>query len=274
MPLFRDAGAGHIQREQHPTLDVGGGLRGVHVLAWLVGGHGAAGEGQRSASLVANRDQDPLREEVLAVRAHQARRRRVGQLLAALLEKGHEIGAAGRVAQAEAAGQLLVDVASSQQPAAWLAGRRRPEDVLVVLLGQPVHLQDPAAQRRALALGARLLLALDPGQLGQAVQRTFEIGLLDQLLEADDVAAPLAAEAVPGLHLLVNPEAGRLLLVEGTEAGVLAALLAQADVLLDEVEEVESRLDLVDEVVRIPAPRHAAAIVCPPCERRWRAACW
>ena len=99
------------------------------------------------------------------------------------------------------------------------------EHIFVVLGGQAVQLQDPLAQLAALARPGRLLDELDAGPLGQHLQRPAKVDLLDQLHKGEDVAAPVAAEAVPGLRLRRDPEARRLLGVKRTEARELAAHL-------------------------------------------------
>src|SRR5439155_27310206 len=124
-----------------------------------------------------------------------------------------------------------------------------------VLGGQPVQFQDSAPDLDPLAVGGRAILQLDAGPIREQLQGTPEVDLLDLLDEAEEVAPLVAAEAVPGLPLGVDLEAGRLLGVEGAETPQLTASLAQGDVLLDDLDQVQARLDLVDRVVG-PGPGH------------------
>ena len=246
--------AGDVEREQDAPLHVCRRFRRVDVLARFVGADRAAGEGQRLAALVADRDHQALLEEVPAP-PQEPCGIGVGERAAAIAKEVGEVVGPRRVAKLELAGRGLGDSPLLEQRAARLSRFGRPEHVLVVLARQSVEVDDPAPQLRALAGDARLLLELDPGPLGQRFQGAPKVGLVDQLHEGEEVAALLAAEAVPGLHLLVQGEAGRLLLVEGTEARELAPALGQADVLGDDVDEVDARLDLVDGVVG-PPRRH------------------
>src|SRR4029077_765870 len=93
------------------------------------------------------------------------------------------------------------------------------------------------------------LLELDTCPLGEHLEGASLVGLLDQLDEGEDVARPLAAEAVPRLHLRVDLEAGTVLLVERAQAPQVLVALGQADVLLDDLDEVDLRLDLGKGVV-------------------------
>jgi hypothetical protein len=68
---------------------------------------------------------------------------------------------------------------------------------------------------------------------------------------------------VPELPLLDDAKAGRLLLVEGTEPDVTARLLLEADVFLDDVDQVEPRLDLLNGVLG-SATGLARDVVDPP----------
>src|SRR5207302_2020402 len=99
--------------------------------------------------------------------------------------------------------------------------RRLPEHVLVVLGRQAVHLDDPAPELRPFPPGPALALELDTRTVRQRLQRTPKVGFVGELDEGEKIAAFLAAEAVPGLHLLVQREAGRLFLVKGTKADEL-----------------------------------------------------
>ncbi len=170
--------------------------------------------------------------------------------MTALAQVGREVAAPGGVAEAEPPGRLLAHLAPVQELLPGLARRQRPEDVLVVLGGEPVQLEQAPAQLGPLLRRAAALGQLHPGHLGQDAEGADEVSLLDLLDESEHVAALLAAEAVPRLLLLGDVEARRLLGVEGAEAPELAPLLTEPYVLLDDVYEVQPRPDLVTRVLR------------------------
>src|SRR2546423_12933980 len=140
-------------------------------------------------------------------------------------------------------------VALLQQLPPPLAGRQRVQHVLVVLGGEPVQVDQAPPELRALLGRSAPLRDLDPRHLGQDAERRREVDLLDLFDEVEHVAALLAAEAVPGLLLLVHCEARRLLLVEWAEPDELPTRLAQPHVLLYDVYQVQAQPDLVTRVL-------------------------
>ena len=71
--------------------------------------------------------------------------------------------------------------------------------------------------------------------------------------EVEGVAALAAAEALEGAALCVDGEGGRLLLVEGAQALVVAACLLEADVAADQVHQVDAIADQLNGLVGDPA---------------------
>ncbi len=99
-------------------------------------------------------------------------------------------------------------------------------------------------RRGELALGQG-----DAAFLGDDADGLREADVLDFADEAEDVAGGLAAEAVVELAHGVDGEGGGFFLVEGAEAGVvLRAGFAQADVALDDLDDVGLLLDGLGEV--------------------------
>jgi hypothetical protein len=90
---------------------------------------------------------------------------------------------------------------------------------------------------------------LSTGSLGEGLEGAAFVGLFDQLDEGEDVAVALAAEAVPGLRLGVDGEAGGVLLVKGAQAHEVLVAPGQAEVLLDDLDEVDLGLDLGEGVI-------------------------
>src|SRR5205823_9350318 len=75
------------------------------------------------------------------------------------------------------------------------------------------------------------------------------VGLLDQLDEGEDIPRAFAAEAVPRLHLRVDLEARAVLLVEWAQAPEVLVPSGQANVLLDDLDQVDLGLDLGEGVI-------------------------
>ena len=140
-------------------------------------------------------------------------------------------------------------MARLEQPPSRLARGHLPQHVLVVLRGQLQHRQRALAEVGLVLLLRAELLQLDTRPLRQQLQRPALVGLLDQLDEREDIALPLAAEAVPRLTLRVDVEARAVLLVEGAQAPVILVPLREAHVLLDDLDQVDLGLDLREGVV-------------------------
>jgi hypothetical protein len=75
---------------------------------------------------------------------------------------------------------------------------------------------------------------------------TTEVDALLFHNEGEDIAAGVAAEAVPALLLGVNIEGGMLFTVEGAESAEGAARFGQGDMLADDVNDVQFLFDVVD----------------------------
>src|SRR5882672_561038 len=115
MAALGDLVTGEVQAEDHSSFYVGGGFGGVDVLPLLVGTHRPGREGEGLAALVPYRDDEALGEEVAAVAPHQAGFLRVRERLLFHPEVLGESTACGRVAELEAAGGLLADLAGFEE---------------------------------------------------------------------------------------------------------------------------------------------------------------
>ena len=91
-----------------------------------------------------------------------------------------------------------------------------------------------------------LVLERDREAVAEPLDRADEVEPFDLPHERDGVTADAAAEAVVGAAIRRDRERRRLLLVEGAQARVAAADLAQARARLDEVDDVRRGLDRFD----------------------------
>src|SRR5262249_44691172 len=115
-------------------------------------------------------------------------------------------------------------------------------------------------------LRAALLGQRDAGRLGQRPHRFGERQPILPHKKAEDVAAHAAAEAMEDALLGVDHERGRLLAVEGTEALPVRARLAKVHEPSDEVHDVYTRPDVVEDGRRVGGHRQLtfnAATVAP-----------
>ena len=153
----------------------------------------------------------------------------------------------GRVTQAEglecrvAQAALLVQVVQGQ------FSSRRVDQLVAV---ESHRLFQQGAQAFVLFFFFRLLrpvgFQLDPGALGQGTQRFAEIPAFLLHHEGDDIAALAALpEAAPGLPVGRDNERGRLLGVEGAQAGEVLPGAAQLDRFGDQVNDVNAGFDFV-----------------------------
>src|SRR5262249_60209390 len=122
----------------------------------------------------------------------------------------------------------------------WLTCGEVVKSVLVCVGGKPIELDQPAPELCPLPVTGILFREFDVSHLGQDPHRPGKVGLLNQLDEVEHVPAFLTAEAEPGLLLLIDVEAGRLFLMERAQTPELPALLAQPDMLLDDLDQVEA----------------------------------
>ena len=81
---------------------------------------------------------------------------------------------------------------------------------------------------------------------GKDLDRVLERNLLDHLDEAEEIAAGLAAEAVPEPLFGIDGERRGSFLVEGTEPGEAAPGLAEADVRGDDIDDIGSAADFIE----------------------------
>src|SRR5205823_5773037 len=96
------------------------------------------------------------------------------------------------VPELEPLGGVVADAALGEQSAAGLTRGQLVQDVLVVLRGELVQLEDSAAAVGRLDSARILLLELDADPLRQDAQRVAELDLLQLLDEVEHVAALLA----------------------------------------------------------------------------------
>src|SRR5712692_8387310 len=238
-----------IEPEDDASLHVGRRLGRVDVLALLVGTHGPGGEGERLAALVADGNDQALGEKVGSITAQETSALRVGQRAFLGSQILGEAPACGGVAELEAARRLFSHLPRAQQPATGLPGRGRPKHVLVVLGSQLEHRQQAPASIGALLLLGSQLLELDAGPLGEQLKGAALVRLLNELHEGEDIARAFAAEAVPGLHLRVDLEAGAVLLVEWAKTPEVLVALGEANMFRDDLDQVELGLDLGEGVI-------------------------
>jgi hypothetical protein len=231
------------------------GLSGpFRYLARACGIHGPAAEGQDAAAMVGDGEDDPVAETVVG---RPALLRRDQQ---ARLHQFAGLGALGDqvVFQSRAAGRRKAEPEARPlgfgQAAALQIGPRLPA------LGPAQGRLEPLG-RRVHPVGKPLALALllggagvggghgQAGLGGQALDRLHEGEPLG-LLQIGDQVAVLARGEVEELALLVvHIERGGLLLVEGRQADIFPALLAQLHRPPDHVGWTEAGFDLLKEVV-------------------------
>jgi len=245
----RDLVPRQVEAEDDPSFYICGRFGRVDVLARLILAHGPGSECEGLAALVADGDDEALSEKVGAVAAHEARLLRIGERPLLRPQVFGEPQARGGVAELEPARRLFAHIAVRKQAPPDLARGRRPQDVLVVLDRELEHREQAAARVGTLLLLRAQPLQLHPCPLRQHLEGAALVGLLDQLDECEDVAVPLAAEAVPGLHLGIDLETRAVLLVERAETPELLVALGEAEVLLDDLDQVDLGLDLGEGVV-------------------------
>src|ERR1700694_589214 len=233
-----------VEAEDHASFYVGRRFGRVDVLPLLVRPDGPGCERQHLAALVPDRDDQSLSEEVGPVPPHQPGLQSVGKRALLGPQVLGDAPTRRGVAELNPPGGLLADAARLEQLPALFAGRALPQHVLVVLGSELEHVEDPVPGVGPLPLLRAELLQLHSRSLRQHLQRATLIGLLDELDEREDVARPLASEAVPGLHLGVDLEARAVLLVEGAQAPEVAVALGQADALRHDLDQVDLGLDL------------------------------
>ncbi|GMA88840.1 hypothetical protein GCM10025868_40900 [Angustibacter aerolatus] len=141
------------------------------------------------------------------------------------------------------------------------ASRAVPSLLGVVLLGDPVGLDEPGAPADLLAGPPRAVLVLDlhAGALGEPLDGVAEGQVVDLLDERDDVAALAAAEAVPDAERRPHVERRRLLVVERAEPLERPdATGSERDVLADDVLDRRTLLDRGHDLGLDPTRHHAS----------------
>ena len=160
----------------------------------------------------------------------------------------------GRPAELELTG----DVAGQTTIAKVGAGGARigaGEQPLVVPLDGDVHRLDQRLAAGALLRAPRGRLGeLDAGPIGQILDRTDEVGVLDLLHEGEHVARLVAPEAAVPTRFLTHVERGCSLGVERAQPDPVAAGAFELNVLADDVDDRHGRANPLDVVV---SNRHA-----------------
>ncbi len=216
-------------------------------------------EAAHVAARIGERKEQPALEVVVASAVREPGREQIVSREILLLCGACERGAARREAEPERAADVLAE------PALLEVGARER-----TLLAVPEHalvehgraLEQPGEPVLALPLALRLgrdLLVFDRDAeaLGERLDRTDEVDLLELLHERDRVTPLAAAEALVRAARRRDGEARRALLVERAEPLVRAACLAQPDIVLDDREDLHRVLHRVDG--RILDARHYAS---------------
>ena len=112
---------------------------------------------------------------------------------------------------------------------------RREQALVVPLDGLGHGLDQPLAALAVAPFAARRVAQRDAAAVGQPLDRSGEVEVLEILHEREHVAFGAAPEAVVAPDLLVDGEARRLLGVEGAQAGGAPTHPPQCDVLLHHV---------------------------------------
>ena len=148
------------------------------------------------------------------------------------------VEAVGRPSERELAGDVAVETAAAEIPAR-VAGVGRVEQPAMVEVDRSLH--GRVQSLAALAVfGERgvVVAQRDVGARGEALDGLDEVEVFDLPQERDRVAALLAAEAVPNLHLGIHRERRRLLGVERTQAREPTSDTLQRHMLGDQRDDV------------------------------------
>ena len=212
-------------------------------------------EGDNAAAAVGDRKDHPAMEPVEGLAAALRHGQQPG-----LLRQGQRYlrrfqrllqGAAriGRIAQAEPRDGFVVEAAPLE-----IIERRFAARTMQFLLEEGAGGFDRVEQRGLplglLAFLRRRLRHLEPGFAGQPLDRLGEGQMLGAHDEADHVAMRPAAEAMEKALLFVDGEAGRFLVMERAQSGILAALAHQAHAPADHPGERHPGADFIEECGR------------------------
>src|SRR5437899_4819872 len=248
-PANRVARVGQGVKE--PLLEEDRRLRGVQVLRLVPGRESAAAEPDRSAALVADREDEPVPETIvrsmsLGTPLEQSRLDEQGLRPAAAEALRERLPTGGGVTDAEAFGDgpgnspLLEVSGGGSARLRQLGGveplRRgdRAEELLALLVARAAG--DAPWNRHAEARRERL-------------DRLGEIEPVDLAHEMDHVAAGAAPEAVVQALVAVHGEGGGPLVVKRAETLPRPPRLLQAGVLADDLDDVDRCPQLREHVV-------------------------
>ena len=242
---------GKVDAIEIAALAVDDGFGGVHILGLALVQHPAA-EGHHISPHVNDREHEPgaefVIEPALLVAHHQSRGQQIRLGVALLLHGGEQaVPAVQGGSQAEVHGGLPADL-----PAGQIVPRRPAGgggEVLVEPAGRVlVQRQHPLAAAGLLPVRVvRRDLHVHP--LGQQLHRVPEAQVLDLHDEVDHPAALAAAEAVVHLLVLGHGEGACPLVVEGTQAKIVPALLGKRHVGGDHIDNIVPAGQLVQKLL-------------------------
>ncbi len=214
----------------------------------------AAAEGDDAALPVRDRKDHAIAEEIERVAVFgPAQEPRLDE------ERGLEVLAehplqcvarVGRPAEAEARDRRRIEAAARKIFARFLCARLL-ELGLEEGAGRLAHVVQRLGARRALAVLGQLVRDLQPGFLGERLDRLAESGAADAHRKADDVAVRAAAEAMIERLVLDHGEGRRLLVVERAQADILAPAPHELDVAAHDARKRDAISDFVEELRRV-----------------------
>ncbi|EGF95577.1 hypothetical protein BDIM_24180 [Brevundimonas diminuta ATCC 11568] len=244
-PCFRQAVKGRPLVKQ-------GGLRPVQIFGPIVGVHRPAAEADDAPARVQDREHQPVAEAVIGLAApfrrdQHPRLDQIARPRPALDQRLLQpLAVVGRITQAETLPLVL------RQAALFQIFARRLADAAAQIGGEPLLGQvHPVGQTLTLllALGGLRVFGrkLHPRLARQTADRLDEAEALRLLQEADDVAVLARAEVVEETLVVIDEEAGRLLLREGAQADELASLTLELHRPPDDVGRPKAGLQLLNE---------------------------
>src|SRR5579883_73751 len=242
-----------VQIVEHVALLIYRRFRRVQVLGLIVGGQRASAEGDDAAAAVVDRKHQAVAEDLVGAAvvalAHQAGLfDQRGRELALLEEPQQRAAAAVRVAQPELIGGFRRHAAFGEVGARGFA-RGRVQIRAEMLLRDLVHLVERAALPRVLVGILRAFRHGNAVALGKGLEGFVEAQSFDLHDEVEHVAAGAAAEALVELVRGIDGKRGRLLVMEGAQAGIaVRARPFQPNVLADHADDVDRPLDLLREI--------------------------
>ena len=226
------------------------GLGRVEILGLLVAER-AGTEADHRPARGDQRHHEPVAEPVVDPRPALTLHRQSRQHQRLLVQPGaqpvRQVSPAGRrQPEAERAQGLLGDAARGEVGTRITAALRIAQPLLECGRRQFQRLEQRRAHR---PLPRPALGDGDPGTPAEQLDRLKELHLLVLLHESEHVTAGLAAEAVIELPVRADRERRRLLLVERTEPGPVAADAPQLDHLAHHLDDVARAPHALDPVV-------------------------